>query len=298
MKHALRTILLALVLVPGFTLAQVFGYAVNSDDQTDADNLLRVNLETGAVQFIGPLPSALEDVEGLAFGLDGTLYAVDNATKSVFIVNEQTGSAVALDNRRPNLGFSPASSLDFGMTFTCGSQLLLVAEETMSLYEVDVTTGQARVIGDSGGLGAPMTAVASFASDTVALASGGGLYRIDVEQGTSELIDTISGYDISDAGLAFDASGNLWAILDGLTDSGDFRPSRVLRVDPATAQVTEVAQTRTGIESLAVAPPGGCDLAGTPMPSPAEVPVNNPIGLALLVTLLLLLAGRRLRPAG
>ena len=78
----LKAMLALLLWAPGFAAAQMFGYAVNSDDQTNADNLLRVNLTTGDIQFVGPLPSALEDVEGLAFSPSGTLYAVDNATNS------------------------------------------------------------------------------------------------------------------------------------------------------------------------------------------------------------------------
>ncbi len=290
-----RAILATLALLPSLALAQTFGFAVNSDDATDADQLLRVNLATGAVSFVGPLPVAMEDVEGLAFAPDGRLYAVDNATKAVFVVNPDTGNAAPLANRRPNLGFSPAASLDFGMTFTCDGQLLLVAEETQSLYEVDVASGQARVIGSSGGLGQPMTAIASFADQTFALASGGALYSIDTVNGDSTLIGQIQGHEITDAGLAFDRAGVLWAILDGSRSTGEFLPGTILRIDPLTARAIETAQTRTGIESLAVTPPSGCGLTGVPGSRP--VPTLDWRVLIALAALLALVGVARLRRA-
>lgn len=276
---------LMLAMAPMTAFAQTFGYAVNSDDEFDADQLLRINLSTGAVQFIGPLPTSLEDVEGLAFGPDGTLYAVDNATKAVFVVNPDTVGALPVGNRRPNLGFSTASNLDFGMTFTCTNRLLLVAEETQSLYEIDIATGQAMVVGNSGGLGHPMTAIASFGTRTVALASGGALYDIDVDDGTSSLIGQIQGFEISDAGLAFDTQGNLWAVLDGTRpDTFEFLPGKVLQINLETAEAREVAETRPGIESLALAPPNGCT-NGTPTPG-EPVPTLSQWSLLLLILLM------------
>ncbi|MEM9533460.1 MAG: IPTL-CTERM sorting domain-containing protein [Pseudomonadota bacterium] len=286
---ASTVVVLFLALLPGITAAQSFGYAVNSDDEFDADQLLRVNLLTGAAEFLGPLPTSLEDVEGLAFGADGVLYAVDNATKAVFTVNTETVNARPVGNRSPNLGFSTASNLDFGMTFTCSNRLLLVAEETQSLYEIDVATGQAMVVGESGGLGAPMTAIASYGSQTVALASGGGLYNVDIEAGSSSLIGQIQGFDISDAGLAFDGDGTLWAVLDGTRpDTFEFLPGKILRINLETAEATEISETRPGIESLAVAPPNGC-IAGTPTEA---VPTLSEWGLILLVLAVILIAAR------
>ncbi len=288
-----RAVFAILALLPSLALAQTVGYAVNSDDEADADQLLRVNLTTGKVTFIGPLPIAMEDVEGLAFDLDGRLYAVDNATKALFVVNPENATAGPVGNRRPNLGFSPTANMDFGMTFTCEGQLLLVAEETQSLYEVDPTTGQARVIGSSGGLGAPMTAIASYADQTLALASGGTLHKIDTKAGTSTLVGQIQGHEVTDAGLAFDRAGVLWAILDGSRSTGEFLPSKILRIDPLTAAAVEVAQTRTGIESLAVAPPSGCGLTG--FPQAQIVPLLSLPGLIALALVLALVGWVRLR---
>lgn len=279
------TVLLASAMLASAAIAQSFGYAVNSDDEFDADQLLRVNLFSGNTEFIGPLPTSLEDVEGLAFAPDGTLYAVDNATKAVFVINPVTVSALPVGNRRPNLGFSTASNLDFGMTFTCDNRLLLVAEETQSLYEIDITSGQASVVGQSGGLGHPMTAIAHYGNRTVSLASGGALYDIDTDNGTSSLIGQIQGFEISDAGLAFDADGTLWAVLDGTRpDTFEFLPGKVLRINLATVVATEMAETRPGIESLAVAPPNGCS-TGTPLPT-EPVPSLSQWALLLLVLLM------------
>lgn len=287
----------AAVLLSSVVNAQPFAFAVNSDDELNADSLLRVNLANGDVEFIGPLPAFLEDVEGLAFDSEGRLFAVDNASKSLAMIDSQTGDANAVNSRQSNLGFLTTQALDFGMTFSCTGNLYLVAEQTQSLYEVDTGSGQALVVGSSGGLDDSMTAIASYGSELYALAANSSnLYRVDSEAGTAELLMTLESHNITDAGMAFDESGLLWAILDGSGQDANgnamFEPSIILRINVSTGEVQEVARTRTGIESLAIGGPGPCQVLGTPGLMP--VPTLSQWGLLLLMILLMPLAYRHL----
>ena len=89
---------------------------------------------------------------------------------------------------------------------------------------------------------------------------------------------SISKYD--QAGLAFDADGNLWAITDRriINDkSAANEPSEILRIDLETGAATHVWTTReVGFESLAIASPLACNTertgrrshSGNPYPLP------------------------------
>lgn len=294
---AIRKMMMAVAfLTSASALAQPFAWTVNSDDEFNADQLLRVNLATGEFEFVGPLPATLGDVEGLAFDPAGQLYAVDNASKTLVRVDPTSAATENIANRLSNLGFLPTQALDLGMTFSCDGQLLMVAEQTQSLYEVDTETGQAQVIGTSGGLDAAMTAIASFGSSIFALAAEtNGLYRIDRESGKSMMVATLDGDPITDAGMAFDEAGNLWVVADGSGVDGSgipiFQPSRLMRINVETGAVVQSSFTRTGLESLAIASPGPCVL-GTPG---TIVPTLSPVSLVIMA-LLLALIGWRFRP--
>lgn len=289
-------LLAVLLLASGQAGALPFAYTVNSDDEVNADQLLRIDLATGAFEFIGPLPNQLGDVEGLAFDPEGVLYAVDNATKTLVQIDTADARTQNVGNRSPNLGFQPSQVLDLGLTFACDGQLLMVAEQTQSLYEVSVETGQALVLGESGGMGDAMTALASFGASVYGLAAESNrLYRIDRSSGVAHLVATLDGPAISDAGMAFDEDGRLWAVIDGSGFDGGgnpvFNASRIIRIDVGTGAVEEVATTRTGLESLAIAPPGSCTL-GTPG---FAIPTLSRSGLAGLILMLAALGAIGLR---
>jgi len=148
---------------------------------------------------------------------------------------------------------------------------------------------------DSGGLDDAMTAVASYGSSIYALAAGSnGLYRVDRDRGTAELVANLDLPTITDAGLAFDAEGTLWAVIDRSTDDAGnavYDDSIILRIDAATGAFEEVATTRTGLESLAIASPGDCSL-GTPA---AAIPVGTPPALLILALLLAIVGVSTLR---
>lgn len=252
-------------------LAQTTGYAVNSDDAVNADQLLEVTLETGAFSVVGPLTPALQDVEGLALAPSGLLYGVDSGSNNLVVIS--TGDAsVAIVGA---MGF--AGDPDFGLTATCSGAMLLVVEGTQSLYEVDTATGGVTAIGAAGSLGDQMTALAHYDGQTFGLAVGGELYLIDETTGGAALIGN-TGLPVVDAGLAFGPDGTLWAITSDVP--GD--DSQIYSIDPLTAAATAVAPTRSGIESLAITPP----LCGIATATPV-VPTLDRWALLVLITLLL-----------
>ncbi len=275
-------VLLVALAWPLLGWSEPFGYAINSDDETDPNQLLRIDLANGAVQSIGQLP--LIDIEGLALSRDGMLYGVDDGSKVLVRIDPATAAMETIGS----LGFPLTERRDFGLSFACDGRLLLVAEQTGSLYSVDTSTGQATVIGNSGGLSAPMTALATREQEVFGLAADTTmLHRVNTRSGTASAIGTID-LNVSDAGMSFDAGGTLWAILDGSTTDPSspavYLPSRILQIDPATGEATQIAETRTGIESLAIVAPTACALTPT-APSPTAVPVGSNSWFALLATL-------------
>ena len=84
------------------------------------------------------------------------------------------------------------------------------------------------------------------------------LYLIDVDTGSATPVGTPFTNDLSfnDGGLAFDASGTLWGIADNTNP--EFPPSDIFQVDRETGMAFPVATTVAGAESLAIAPPVGC----------------------------------------
>lgn len=301
-----------LVLPIGSAFAAPVGYSVNSD-QADGDQLHVIDLATGAATARGLVRSAtteFTDVEGLALDADGTLWAVDEVTLSLFPVSKGNGT-VDLNAVEPIIGLSALSGNDFGMTFTCAGELYVSSVADGALYRLDLG-GSATRIGD---LSANISALAAYGNPVQLYGLSNGLqdengtpdtrslYRIDPVDGTTTLVGALGAAagDYLQAGLSFDADGNLWAITDRNTQ-GQELPSQILRLDPVTGGATLVASTaQSGFESLAVAPPGGCD-GTTPPRQPVtyvtpfpHIPTLDAHGRIAAVLLLLLVGFAALR---
>jgi hypothetical protein len=107
----------------------------------------------------------------------------------------------------------------------------------------------------------------------------------------------------TEGGLDFDDTGQLWAITDRRLP--DDQPSQLFRIDLDSGAASDSkVLSEVGFESLAIAPPAGCDPDVEPPPPPPRpvntqtigVPSLGPVGLALAALLLLatgLLAVRR-----
>jgi hypothetical protein len=302
-------LLLAILALSGAGQAQTVAFSVNSDRRgnTGEDELLRINLETGAANSIdaGTVEKAgvgavYGDIEALALSSNNILFGADDQTKTLLRFNVQTGAVTpAANGQRGNLslpvGLGPEFNFDFGMTFACDGQLYLSSDGKRSLYRVNTTTGAAERVGSEGGLGAQITGLAARGERLYGLGASGdeGLWSIDTVTGRATLIGRLgAGLSVSDGDLAFDTQGRLWGVNDRSDMGANGEPSQIFRIDPLTGAATIVSTTAVGIESLAIAPTA-CTLGALPtMP----VPTLSPWMLALLALSLMLGAGfRRIR---
>jgi hypothetical protein len=286
--------------------AQPVGFGVNSRgdmvDPQQVNALWRIDLATGAVDYVGW--TSYLDLEALALSPDGTLYGADDESKTLVRVSQVTGLAVPVGgtSNRHNMGRALDVSLDFGMTFDCEGSAYVVSDVEQTLFQADMDTGRLSVIGAPGSLGAPITDIAVRGDAVYGIGVGSpgangapaspNLYAIDLQNATAELIgplgSQVSAYN--NAGLSFDADGVLWAITDRRAVSGGDFPSEILRIDPATGLAEKVAETLVGVESLAIAPAGGCE-RGEPIvddDGTVSVPLLSP---PTLLALMLLMAG-------
>lgn len=301
------TLLLVLAAGHGVLWAEPMAWSINSrgnltDDQ-QVHALWRLDLSTGQSEYVGW--TSYLDVEGLALNEDGTLYGADDESKTLITVGTSSGLGLPIGNRRANFGLPISEVLDLGMTFTCDGQLLVSSDQRESLFLADPTDGMLTRIGEEGSLGAPITDIAAWGDSVYGIGQGidgNGqsdspfLYVIDVETATAEVVgplgDAVAPY--ANAGLAFDANGQLWALTDRRDNGNPNLASEILQIDPATGTATKIADADVvGFESLAIAPPGGCDRG--PL-TPVIVPALSPAGLGILALLLLTVGWTLLTP--
>jgi hypothetical protein len=314
MRALIHSLVLLMVALPlASATAAPVGYSVNSD-QPLGDTLHQIDLADGTATAIGVGVSSLgvtrTDVEGLAISPDLALWGVDEDRLKLFRISTTTG-AVIPESEVDVSGLDASIFNDFGLTFTCDGALYATSVTSQSLYILD-TDGTATRVGAAGSLGVNISAIASVGESPARLfglgngllgdegpADNRSLYEIDPLTGIATLIgDVGTGVaDYTQAGLSFDASGQLWAI----TDRSIFgQPSQILSLNLGTGEATlESTTTIIGFESLAIAPPGGC-VSGPPAepgPAPEQIPSLSAAGklLAMLVLLLPGLAGLRLR---
>ena len=310
MNRLLTGLGLALTLLSAAALAAPVGYTVNSDSGED-DSLYTIDLANADTTLVGPVLLPQSDIEGLAFDGNGDLYALDDENIQLFRLNPQTG-APDLPSRRVINGLTPASN-DFGMTFSCSGTLYATSRADQGLYRIDPDSGLASRIGDLGadivamtsrGMDDALWGVSSGQSDSTGT-NGRRLFQIDPASGTTTEIGFLQTGPYREAGLGFDADGNLWMITDrvGIDGSSEFLDSQVWQINPDNAAVTLNGTTSIqGAESLAVAPPAACQVAPPPPPPPSPpgsdgavpVPTLSQYSLWLLLGLVLLLGHTRL----
>ena len=240
-------------------------YSVNTDG-LEGDGLYRIDLATGNDQLRGELFNGIEvrsDTEGLAFAPDGTLWGIDDISRTLFPIDPVF---VLLDYKKEIFfsGLPTGGSNDFGMTFTCDNSLYVTSVVNQTLYKLDFE-GNIEIIGSAGALNAKISAIAAIGNPTRLYGLGNGdtnapgLYSIDADTGVATVIGPLGSVgEYKEGGLAFDAEGELWAITDrSLIDNG---VSQILKIDVETGSATLVASTtETGFESLAIAPPSQCE---------------------------------------
>lgn len=288
-----------MALLPLAAAAEPFGYAAGFA------TLYRIDLATGNATVVGEI--GYNDVEGLAFGHDGQLYGVADATTAgtstgltdlLIRINPLTGAG-SLIGPLPGLqGQGPGGNLDYGLAFTCDQRLWLSSDTTHQLWEVTPGTGATRLVGN---LGLPISGLASRGNDLLGLSVGSAptLYRIDPATGASAEIGALGvGGVVDDAGLDFDGNGFLWGALD--PEPAAEGASRMARIDPLTGHGTVVSTSsiaQVGMEGLAIASVPTCNGngGGNTLIEPLTVPGPGLPLLALLGTLAGALGARRLR---
>ena len=241
----LRDWLLAglLTLLPLMASADPLGYAVAFD------TLYRVDLATGQATLIGPV--GFNDVDGLAFGPDGTLYGAADATAGsgsgisdlLIRIDTNSGAGTLVAPLAGLAGTGPGGSLDYGLAFTCDGRMWASSDSTGQFWEVTPATGAVRLVANTG---APLSGLAANGEALygIGVTQGSGnatqqaLYQIDPETGAVTRIGSLGvGDTLSGAGADFDASGVLWATLDSQPPDFD-RASRIARIDLTTGTAT------------------------------------------------------------
>ena len=295
--------LVALLAVASVGYAQPFGYAINSDSSDLSDELLDslylINLADGTSEFIGNVNFL--DVEGLAFDEAGTLFGVDENTNTLITIDTVTGAGISATGINGNLALSTTTFFDFGLTFSClTTQPLLSSDNEQMLFRVELEeNARATSIGTTtvnGSNNVSITGLATRFVDGVETIYGLGagevspnLYTINSETGAATLVGPLTGADsYSDGGIAFDENGQLWAITDRTLSGGSKPESQILLIDIETGSATAIANTLTGIETLAIT---ALDCLGSvvgPGDDIPQVPTLNVFGLLSLFSLLLI----------
>ena len=278
------SITMLFVIISAPTLAAVMGYSVADDNFEIPDHLVYINLETGEYESMGQITDPYIALEGLAMSPSGTLYGADDNTKTLVQITPSEARAFAVANVNQNFGFGAIpESYDFGLSFACDDKLYMVVKDTQELYEVNAITGTATLIGPTGH---NFTSLASWGDELFSVASGEfNLYKINPENAEATLVGALGdlGGDIelAGSGMSFDEEGNLWMVVNlRLSDPLNPFPSRVFKVNTETGQAELVSETLVGIESLAIAGPGGCSLdRGT---QPLAVPSTNSMGQVIM----------------
>lgn len=303
MKSLLRNFLPILLAAASVAaVAAPVGYSVNSD-APNGDTLHRIDLATGVAEPVSELQviSAIDirqDIEGLAFDSNGTLWAVDEQSMRLFPVSTKSGIVLSQGDVEIT-GLTARQSNDFGMTFTCTGELYVSSVAAQTLYRL-APNGTATAVGAEGALGHRISALASWGEPAMLFGLGNGLvtennnvvpdnrslFSIDPVTGVAKLIGPLGPQAAAyyEAGLSFSADGTLWA----LTDRGGANPNEILQLDLEDGTAKRMVETsKNGFESLAIAPPGGCTSRLADDWEQPKIPTLDNLGkvLALLVLL-------------
>jgi len=273
------------------------------------DQIYRVDLATRQASLVGDngrYGSQPIVFKGLAYAPSGALYGASDNIKGLFRLDAPGTStsfvgSLGLGGQGDQANFD---ALDLGLAIGCDNQSWLTSTFAQKLWKLDAATGATTFVG---GLGAKITGIAAKGRELYGFGSRGddGFYRIDTATGRTTLIRSYPSLvgKASSIWPAFDASGQLWAIVTymppPLPGTPGVRWSELAKVDAATGELTMLGAI-TGPETLefigllgvAIAPPAACPTGGV---AATPVPAGSPLGYALLSGLLALFAGFGLR---
>jgi hypothetical protein len=249
------------------TCAQAYGATLYGATASGSPGrLYTLNPVNGSqVQDVGPLNDVTGlnyPITGLAFHpTTGVLYGSTGnnpaATAGRFVIINPVTAQVALVgpfNAGPvNDSGTPATMTD--LAFDSAGNLFGVASiGGPQLYSINVATGQATVIGNSG--------IASTSGGGLAISSGGVFYgtptssRFGTYDTTTGVFTNIAapnrpGNAGALAALDFDPSGVLYAMHSA---PGSPPPTNLLTIDPATAMVTLLGSSVIALDAIAFRP--------------------------------------------
>jgi hypothetical protein len=275
----------ALLLLAASAHAQKLAWTVATDgDDTTADRLYRLNVETAETILVGKLPDQNGDVEGLALDNAGVLFGVDDIEKSLLRISTSNASAQSAGSLRLPTGL--ANNLDLSIAIDCSGQAFMASAVNNRVYRLNLSNGQPEQVSSNGTLPGGVTDIV-FRDDTLFGLGEDRLYRIDKISGAATQVSASYGSGIrftDGGGLSVDSAGQLWAV----ADRGPSRPSQIYRIDAESGAATLSGQSPIGgLESLSLGPPlcrGAAPVAAIP------VPLFSHFGL-LLVGALVLVAG-------
>jgi hypothetical protein len=247
----------------------------------DGAYMLRIDLETG----LGELFPAGGGSYGLSFGPSGRLYGAGNTPGNIvnlIEIDTTTGDYSVI-------GVMNVPCCSGGLAFDIDGRLWLVTG-VGDLYEIDPATAQATLVMQTGlnvvgltGCGHRLLALSRLFGPP----GSGILAVIDPDAGTvapvgpeTDELSTVEG------GLAFDAEGRLWAVLDRVAPFDLPIPEdAIVQLDPIHGTVLSSLEVYEGGSSLAIAPPPAVCPLGVPV---TEIPTLGRWPLAALAVLLAL----------
>jgi hypothetical protein len=271
------------------------------------DTLYRVDLKAHTATEIGratPLESSSRyaNIAGLTFSPGRMLYGVSDAgaTKTLLTIDSETGLATPVGL----LNLGSTEQLDLSLAFTCDGSLWMAARSG-DFWRVDPQQATAQHLGN---LGAVITGLAAHNGELYAAGGQGNnnLYTVDPNAVTATAIGSYgSSAYITTTSLAFDGSGQIWAVLDYVPPQSDSQPvqqwSDLAQLGPSgtltdlgaitPAQPADLPDLQyIGLKGLAV-PSGAC----APATSTSSAPALSWPGIAMLIAMCALLGGTTLR---
>jgi len=247
-------------------------------------SLYSIDLATRTATLVGPSvsnPNGLVNglfpfnIRGLSFDPSRQLYAVVDELKVLVKINVANGAATVVGNLNlSGPGVASAPSLDLSMAITCDGKAWLASGTTGNFWSVNLSTGATTLIGALGNN--PITGLAAQGSTVFAAGSQTNqkLYTINTASGAATAVGAYGGSDGAVRAIwpAFDATGQLWAVLNNVPPSGEtwsnlatIAPSGSLsKIGTITGPVYLQG---VGLTGLAIAPPvcsGPVDPPATP----------------------------------
>jgi hypothetical protein len=160
------------------------------------------------------------------------VYVVDNGPHNLLDVLTSTAQTTLVGSVAPTVNIS-------GMTWD-GAGLRAIDLSNGNLYAIDFMTGQPSLIAGTG-----ITGWQGLAADPTewgwlyGITQNNNLYQIS-EFGVATHISSLVGSLVT--AFEFDSAGQLWGI--------EFQTGRILRINKSTGQITHVATTSPGFQSL------------------------------------------------